>query len=214
MMTNSTRLMRRPRRARPPTARAAAAIIATAVLASVAAACGSSPSSAGSGGPSDAGGSGTSPSAVAYSHCIRSHGVPNFPDPPSSGVVPKADPQQLGVSSSRLQAADRDCQHLYPSNGGAISASLRQCEETGECPQAMVQRVLNGMRKLARCMRSHGVPNWPDPTVDSEGRPGFNLLHVNGFDPNSSQIDSKLQECEHEMPGGAPVPLIRPGGPG
>jgi hypothetical protein len=78
----------------------------------------------------------------------------------------------------------------------------------------MVQRVLNGMRMLARCMRSHGVPTWPDPTVDSEGRPGFNLLHVNGFDPSSPQIDNKLQECEHEMPGGAPVPLIRPGSHG
>ena len=33
------------------------------------------------------------PSAVAYSACIRSHGVPNFPDPDSSGQVPKADPQ-------------------------------------------------------------------------------------------------------------------------
>jgi hypothetical protein len=145
---------------------------------------------------------------------MRSRGVPNFPDPPSSGLVPKADPQVLGVSSSQLQAAQRACQHLYPTNGGALGASLMQCEETGDCPPAMVQRVMNGMRMLARCMRSHGVPNWPDPTVDSEGRPGFNLLHVSGFDPSSPQIDNKLNECEHVMPGGAPVPLIRPGRPG
>jgi hypothetical protein len=78
----------------------------------------------------------------------------------------------------------------------------------------MVQRVLNDMRMLARCMRSHGVPNWPDPTVDSEGRPDFNLLHVHGFDPNSSQINNKMQECGHVMPGGAGIPVIAPGGPG
>jgi len=156
------------------------------------AAC-SSPSSAG--GSPAAAGSATSSSAVAYSHCMRSHGEPNFPDPPSSGLVPKADPQELGVSSSQLQAAQRACQHLYPTNGGALGASLRQCEETGDCPQAMVQRVVNDMRLLARCMRSHGVPNWPDPTVDSEGRPDFNLLHVHAFDPNHRRSTTRCESA-------------------
>ncbi|HEY2202766.1 MAG TPA: hypothetical protein VGH56_12845, partial [Solirubrobacteraceae bacterium] len=27
--------------------------------------------------------------ALAYSRCMRSHGVPTFPDPTSSGVIPK-----------------------------------------------------------------------------------------------------------------------------
>ena len=210
-MKHSTRVLRRPSRARPPTSRIAAAIIATGALVVLVAAC-SSPSSAG--GSPAAAGSATSSSAVAYSHCMRSRGVPNFPDPPSSGLVPKADPQELGVSSSRLQAAQRACQHLYPTNGGALGASLRQCEETGDCPQAMVQRVVSDMRLLARCMRSHGVPNWPDPTVDSEGRPDFNLLHVHGFDPNSPQINNKMRECGHVMPAGGGIPVIAPGGPG
>jgi hypothetical protein len=215
MMNDSIRVMRRPHRAWLPDALTVAVIIVAVALALLLAGCGGSPSSTGSGGAPNAGGSTASPSAVAYSHCMRSHGVPNFPDPSGDGQVPpKADPQQLGVSSSQLRAAQRACQPLYPTNGGAISASLIQCEETGNCPQTMVQQVMNGMRRLAACMRSHGVPGWPDPTVDSEGRPGFNLLHVQGFNPDSSQIDSKLQECEHTMPGGAPVPLIRPGGPG
>ena len=210
-MKHSNRVLRRPSRARPPMSRIAAAIIATGALVVLAAAC-SSPSSAG-GSPASAG-SATSSSAVAYSHCMRSHGVPNFPDPPSSGLAPKADPQELGVSSSQLQAAQRACQHLYPINGGALGASLRQCEETGDCPQAIVQRVVNDMRLLAQCMRSHGVPNWPDPTVDSEGRPDFNLLHVHGFDPNSPQINNKMRECGHVMPAGGGIPVIAPGGPG
>jgi hypothetical protein len=195
-------------------ARVAAVITVMAAAALLAAACSSSPSSTGSGGSPNAGGSANSPSAVAFARCVRSHGIPDFPDPDSSGQVPKETAQQLGVSSSQLQAAQRACQHLYPGNGGAISASLEQCEQTGDCPQAMVQRVLNGMRMMALCMRSHGVPGWPDPTVDSEGRPGFNLLHAQGFNPNSAQIDNKMQECAHAMPGGAPVPVIRPGGPG
>jgi hypothetical protein len=170
MMNHCIRVVRRLRRAWPPTERTAAAIIVAAALALLAAACSGSPSSTGSGGSSNAGGSTNSPSAVAYSACMRSHGVPNFPDPNSSGAIPKADPQRLGVSSSQLQAAQRACQQLLPNNGGALSASsLRQCEETGDCPQALVQQAMTQLRKFSRCMRNHGVPNWPDPTIDSQG---------------------------------------------
>ena len=184
MMNHSTGASRTP-----------AAVIVAVVAALLAAACSGSPSSTGSGGSPSARGSVNSSSLVGYSHCMRSNGLPNFPDPPSSGLVPKADPQELGVSSSQLQAAQRACQHLYPTNGGALGASLRQCEETGDCPQAMVQRVVNDMRLLARCMRSHGVPNWPDPTVDSEGRPDFNLLHVHAFDPNHRRSTTRCESA-------------------
>jgi hypothetical protein len=71
------------RRARPGSARTAAAIIA-AGLALLAAACGGG-SQAGSGGSPTAAGSSNSPSAVAYSACMRSHGVPNYPDPTNGG---------------------------------------------------------------------------------------------------------------------------------
>jgi hypothetical protein len=224
-MNHSTRVMRRPRRAWPLAARTAAAVIATAALVLLAAACSSSPSHTGSGGSStgsgastNAGGSAGSPSAITYSQCMRSHGVPNFPDPPSNGQVPKASAQLLGVSTSQLQAAQTACQHLYPNNGGSggvlTKDSIGQCEETGDCPQALVQAAMTALRTYARCMRSHGVPNWPDPTIDSEGRPGFDLLHVQGFDPNSSQTSNIMQECYHVMPGGVPVPVTAPGSPG
>jgi hypothetical protein len=206
-MMNDTRFLRRPRPAWLPDAVIAAAVLALALL-TAACSSGSGPSSAGSGG------SPTAPSAVGYSHCMRSHGVPNYPDPPSGGQAPKADPQHLGVGISQLQAAQRSCRRLYPGNGGALGASLRQCEETGNCPQAMVHRVMNSMLVFSRCMRAHGVPNWPDPTIDSEGRPGFNLVPIHGTDWNSPQIQNKIYECEHVMPVGGGVPAIYPGGPG
>ena len=150
-MNDSIRVMRRPRRAWPPAARTAAAIIATAGLAVLATACGGSPSSTGSGGASNAGGSAGSPSAVAYSHCMRSRGVPNFPDPPSGGGVPKGSAQQFGVSSSQLRVAQTACQHLYPNNGGLLTKdSLGQCEETGDCPQALVQAARSEERRVGK----------------------------------------------------------------
>lgn len=207
MVNQSIHVMRWPRPEWQPAARTAAAIILTAAVTLLAAACSSASST-------NAGGSASSPSAVGYASCMRSHGVPGYPDPDSNGRLPKTSAQQLAVSSSQLRSAQTACQSMYPSNGGAVSASLMECEETGDCPQAMVAQVMNAMRRFSQCMRSHGVPGWPDPTLDSEGRPGFNLLHAQGFDQNSSQIDSKMQQCEHTMPGGAPVPVIRPGGPG
>jgi hypothetical protein len=180
-----------------------AAIIAAAVLALLATACIRSPSSTGSGGSPDAGGSTSSPSAVAFSACIRSHGVPNFPDPDSSGNLPKPDAHHLGVSSSQLQAAQQACQHLLPNNGGAINAdSIQQCMLASDCPPALVQQVLNEERDFAQCVRSHGVPNWPDPIVDSQGRPVFAIsISKNGFNPYSPQIWAKGNECSHLMPG-------------
>ena len=88
-MNDRARGMRRPRRARPPISRTAAAMIAAAALALLAAGCGGSPSSAGSGGSPAAGGSADPTSAVAYSHCVRGHGVPDYPDPGGGGTLPK-----------------------------------------------------------------------------------------------------------------------------
>jgi hypothetical protein len=140
--------------------------VVVAVVALLVAACGSSPS------PS-AGGSTTSASGVAYSACMRSHGVPNFPDPDSSGQLPKGDAQQFGVSTSQYQTAQQTCRHLLPT-GGSLQQQEHQCMQNSDCPAALVQQMLVADRKLARCMRSHGVPSFPDPTADSDG-PVFNI---------------------------------------
>ena len=70
-MTDSTRVMRRPRRAWPAGVRTATAI-AAGVLALLTASCSGTPSSAGSGASPNAAGSTAAPSAVSYSGCMRS----------------------------------------------------------------------------------------------------------------------------------------------
>jgi len=187
------------------TARTAAAIIATAGLALLAAACSSgSPSSTGSSGSPDPGGS-APPSAVAFASCMRSHGVPDFPDPSGSGALPKTSPQRLKVSTSQFQTAQRACQALLPST--VNNSSLEQCEAAGICTRAETQLMLNGGLRFAGCMRSHGVPKWPDPTSDSQGRVAFAIsVSKDGFDPHSPRIEAKVNECDHLMPGGG-VPL-------
>jgi hypothetical protein len=204
MMNDSTRVVRRPRRARLPTARTAAAIIAMAALALLATACGSSPSSTGAVGSSNAGRSANSQIGINYANCMRSHGVPKYPDPSSGNELanglPKVSLEQLGISSSQYQAAQSACAHLLPN--------------AGQQTQTQTQRDLTAMRRYAQCMRSHGVPTWPDPTYDPSAGWGFNLVHVHGFDPNSAQIDNKMDVCNRGLPPGIGAPLSRPGRPG
>jgi hypothetical protein len=206
-MSHGTRAVPRPRRPCSTARRPVVAIIATAALALLAACSGGASSIRSSDSP-NAGESSNSSSAVAYSACMRSRGVPNFPDPDSGGQLPKADAQHLGVSSSQLHTTQHACESVLPSNGGAINASsIQQCMEAGDCPQPLTQQVLNEERKFALCMRSRGVPNWPDPSIDSQGRPVFVIsISKLGFDPYSREVWAKGNECSHLMPGLAGLP--------
>ena len=203
-MNGSTRVVRKTRRARPHAARTAAAIIVMAALVLLATACGSSSSSTASVGSPNTGRAANSQVGIAYASCMRSHGVPKYPDPSSGNELanglPKVSVQQLEVSNSQYQAAQGDCAHLLP-NGG---------QQT----QTQSQQDLNAMRRYAQCMRSHGVPTWPDPAYDPTAGWGFNLVGVQGFDPNSAQIERKMDICNRGLPPGIGVPLSRPGSPG
>lgn len=81
------------------------------------------------------------------------------PAPSSSGTFPGA--QQLGVSNSQYQAAERACRHLLPNSQFAMS--LNQCLMTGNCPPALVRRALIEGLKFAQCMRNHGGRTGPTP---------------------------------------------------
>jgi hypothetical protein len=115
--------------------------------------------------------------ALAFSRCMRSHGVSQFPDPGSSGAIPKVTLQQLGVGSSQFQAAQTACVSLL------------------EPTNTQVQQTLSGMLDFARCMRSHGVHNWPDPTTDSDGQAVFDLR--GRVKPDTPQMDTKSGRCAH-----------------
>jgi hypothetical protein len=195
-MNNSALVVDRLRRAWP-VARIAAAIIAMAALALLGA-CGGTRTSAGSGSPNGRS-SKSSPSTnsqkmLAFSRCVREHGVPNYPDPGSNGQVVKETAQQLGVSNSRLQAALNACEHLLPNTGNV-----------DDNPAALHQ-WWNQMQRFAQCMHTHGVPNWPGPTPYPQDpvRPTFNLhaagigFHqgTQGYIVNSAQIEANVRQCE------------------
>ncbi len=119
---------------------------------------------------------------LAFAHCMRSHGVPNYPDPTSSGLV-KESLQQLGVTSSQFQSASSHCNHLLP-NGGS-----------GPNP-AQVQQVRALALSFSQCVRSHGVPNFPDP--GSDGRiPDPATVGINQGSP---KFEAANQACRKYRP--------------
>lgn len=188
------------RRRRP----APAVALCSALVVALAAACGGN-------GPSDASGSptahGSSTSAVAYSACMRVHGVPSYPDPDSSGRLPKGDAPQFGVSESRYQAAEQACRPLLPP-AESVDDQVRECTLNGACTPALLQQMMDGGRIFARCMRAHGVPTWPDPTLGGPHHTPFFPVADAGLsrdDTHSERVTSRGRECLQE-PGAVMLP--------
>lgn len=93
--------------------------------------------------------------------CIRQHGIPNFPDP----TVASFDKRALRAApSSVANQALTACRTALAQAGISLG---------GPNPQVTTQQQIQKLLALARCIRSHGVPNFPDPnpTTGDFGRP-------------------------------------------
>ena len=152
---------------------------------------GSSQSGSSSAGSSQSGSASPDSQAVAYSACVRAHGVPNFPDPKvtTNGNEVKV---AIGINPSisgnpHFQSAQQACRKLLP-GGGPGEGSNHQIS-----PQEQAQYL-----KAAACIRAHGVPNFPDPTFSGGG------VHVShkGINLQSPQAHAAEVACQSLIPGG------------
>ncbi len=182
-----------------------AALPAALVLVATGCGGGSSPSVASLGpaasttttGSADAGGiAPAKPSAtafVAFVHCLQQHGVQAQLGAQGRGVsISGGDP-----SSPQFQAAQKACQKLLPGGGPPTLTPAQKAEQ------------LKQLLTLAKCMRTHGYPDFPDPS--SQG--GFDFSSSSNVDPQSTQFQSAMSACR---PRNGKVPLrigIRMGGP-
>ena len=125
--------------------------------------------------------------ALAYANCVRSHGVPDFPDPDGQGyfVIHGGPGSDLAPSSPAFRAAERIC--------GPFASAGRQVTATKENQE--YQESL----KAATCMRANGVPNYPDPKlIDGSIYRNFNpSLNIN---PSSPAFQKAAKKCAHGQP--------------
>ena len=110
---------------------------------------------------------------LAFSQCMRSNGVPSFPDPQRYvGGSAKLTIHQLGAGTPHFQTALVACNHLLPSRGSTSQESAQQ------------QRTrLADELSFARCMRSHGITRFPDPTA--RGELSIAMVQAQGIDVHS-----------------------------
>ncbi|HUA45311.1 MAG TPA: hypothetical protein VMA77_08805 [Solirubrobacteraceae bacterium] len=115
---------------------------------------------------------------------MRSHGVSDYPDATisSSGnqVQMRISPGTANPNSPAFKSAQSACHQLLP-NGGAPTG--------GNSAQAKAQEV-----KYADCVRSHGVPNFPDPSHDG----AFDLPP--GLNPQVPQFTQAQQGYKNVQP--------------
>jgi hypothetical protein len=153
--------------------------LAAVCCASALAACGSShnPSSTAAAGHSR---------ALELASCMRSHGVPSFPDPSGEGGGINLAGTGINPQSPAFKSAQRACRHLAPAAAGGVVATESQ--------------FLAAVR-FAKCMRVHGFPDFPDPT-HSDSPPGPILVGANGMffrirtSPNLPAAKRAFGECQ------------------
>jgi hypothetical protein len=123
---------------------------------------------------------------VAYAQCMRAHGLPSFPDPNAQGSFVIHGP----FSRVQLQRANATCQHLEP-NGGR------------QTPAENALSLKYGLEASA-CMRSHGVPNFPDPESVNGGV--MMRFGGRGANPNAAAFRNAMRACQSLFNAFAAVP--------
>jgi len=96
---------------------------------------------------------------LAFSECMRSHGVPNFPDPSSSGGIQLSAGSGINPFSPSFKAAQASCHKLLP-GGGPMGNGHPSAKDKAQ------------MLAISTCMRAHGVTGFPDPTTTPPSGPG------------------------------------------
>jgi len=157
------------------------------------AACGSSDPSTTTAASSSA--AGKQASGLRFAQCVRSHGVPNFPDPTGNG--------QGGVQIQQSQRSGSGASTKVNGvsvNGPAFQTAMQACHgylpNGGKPTAAQTAKAKAQALAMSRCMRSHGVPNFPDPTFQTGPNGGVGIrLSGAGVDPSSPAFQTAQKAC-------------------
>jgi hypothetical protein len=113
--------------------------------------------------------------------CMRRNGVTNYPTPGADGMIQIGPETGVDVTAPEFTKATEACKQFAPTGGG------------GQQPQAPPPTV--DTKAYVECMRTNGVPDFPDP--------------VNGvfnYDGKSDKVESAHAACKQHLPKNAPPP--------
>jgi hypothetical protein len=118
---------------------------------------------------------------------MRDHGLSSFPDP----TMTDHDGQQVAYVTATIpvdpspafKTAQKACQGILPPPINASPTQLAQQRQTRE------QHLL----AFARCLRDHGIPEFPDPT--SQGQLTLAMVNAAGVDLHAPTVLTAAKTC-------------------
>jgi hypothetical protein len=111
--------------------------------------------------------------------CARAHGMPGLRDPRIDASGKPIFPNGLNVPEQTRRACQSMFDRLVPNAEN----------------QAPTAAQLRALMQFARCMRSRGIPDWPDPRPDGSFVPDARISNS-----LKSVFRSQLTTCEHFNP--------------
>lgn len=123
-----------------------------------------------------------------YARCARAHGAPDFPDPQVDSQGHASFPGSATTTKSEAGQVQGAC--------GAILNQLPAAAKTNANPTPAQLRQLVA---VARCMRQHGLSQWPDPSSDGTFRLTGTPYATEG---KTAPVQAALQACRYLNPSG------------
>ena len=118
-----------------------------------------------------------------FSACMRKHGLPNYPDPNSQGVITIHSGMGFDPGSPAFRSAQTTCSKLLPNGGQPTAAQIAQRQQQ--------------MLAFSACMRAHGLKDFPDP---SNGGLRISVHPGSDLDPNNPTFVKAQQACQKYIP--------------
>ena len=126
-----------------------------------------------------------------YARCMREHGI-DMPDPQFSSDGGGARIRQRGpgpdVTREKLRSAEEACKHF------------REQIKPPDLTDAEKEEIKKAALANARCMREHGISNFPDPQFDENGGAMIKIRGGGELDPDSPKFKAAAKACQSTMP--------------
>lgn len=121
---------------------------------------------------------------IAFSKCMRAHGVTSFPDPSGHGI--NIGGTGIDPRSPSFRAAQHTCFKLLPGGGPqgrpATAAEIKQADAT------------------AQCMRAHGITGYPDPIISQASPTSLNPANYSSIEAGNGMIIAVPKSINESSP--------------
>jgi hypothetical protein len=115
--------------------------------------------------------------------CMQSHGEPEYPEPEGNSEATINTLDKLDPNSPKFQTAAKGRRRYLPPGGSSTLAERAE--------------VQTEALKFAKCMQTHGMPSWPDPS-----RSGGYMVAPAGAAAESPTYLKAAKICRPLLPSG------------